>query len=330
VRTGGPGRSSMAGLALAAVVGWAPGASAHEARPALLALKEMGPALYSVAWYPPVLPGAEARVVPRFPPGCIWEGPRLTCSGELSGRIQIEGLERLRGRGPAEILFQVSFLAGDVQTAVLSAGRPFAEIGPPRAGGDDARVQIGAAYLKMGIEHILLGFDHLLFVAALVFLVGYSRRLVWTITAFTAAHSSTLAASALGWVRLPGAAVEVVIALSIALLAVECCKREETLTRRYPWLVSFGFGLLHGFGFAGALREIGLPQGQAALALTTFNLGVEIGQLALVGALYGLYLLVRAAKVLPVRLAIARTGFVYAVGGLACYWIVDRAAGLFF
>ena len=121
---------------------------------------------------------------------------------------------------------------------------------------------------------------------ALVLLVGFSTRLLWTITAFTAAHSLTLAASVLGLVSLPAGAVEIVIALPIVLVALECLQNADSFTRRHPWAVSFGFGLLHGFGFAGALAEIGLPLGQVPLALLCFNLGVELGQLVAVAALF--------------------------------------------
>jgi hypothetical protein len=299
-------------------------AGAHEARTALLALKELSPGTFSLAWYPPVRGPGGVEVIPRFPSGCRWEGIRLVCpedGGPLAGAIRFEGLESSR----AEVLVQVSWLGGASRTEVLSAARPALEVGAPgsqRA----AWGQIALGYLKMGWQHILAGFDHLLFVVALVLLVGHSGRLLWTITAFTAAHSLTLAASVLGLVTLPAAAVEIVIALSIALVAVECCKGGDSLTRRYPWLVSFGFGLLHGFGFAGALAEIGLPPGRAWLALLGFNLGVELGQLAAVATLYGVHRLLGRWPLLAARQALARTVVVYGIGTLAVYWAIDRAA----
>src|SRR5690242_1477012 len=148
--------------------------------------------------------------------------------------------------------------------------------------------EIARAYLVLGVEHILSGVDHLLFVAGLLFLVGFRRRLVGTITAFTVAHSLTLASSAFGWLTLRSPPVEASIALSIVLVASEALRQRETLARRTPSLVAFLFGLVHGLGFAGALKSIGLPQRHLPLALFTFNVGVEVGQLFVVLLAYGL------------------------------------------
>jgi hydrogenase/urease accessory protein HupE len=178
--------------------------------------------------------------------------------------------------------------------------------------------------LRLGVEHILGGFDHLLFVLGLVLLVRDGRRLVLTVTAFTVSHSLTLAASVLGWVTLPRAPVEAVIALSIVLLALECASPRPSLTRRAPWLVAFAFGLLHGFGFAGALAEIGLPPHQLATSLASFNLGVELGQLLVV---LPAFVALRAAA----RFAFAKQAenvLVYAIGGFAVYWSIERVSAL--
>jgi len=176
----------------------------------------------------------------------------------------------------------------------------------------------------LGIEHILTGIDHLLFVIGLLLLVGFTRRLVLTITAFTLAHSLTLASSALGWLTLRPPPVEATIALSIVLVAAEALHRRETLARRWPALVAFLFGLVHGLGFAGALKEIGLPESHLLVALLTFNVGVEIGQLMTVGAAL---LLWRVAARWP-RLARARTALLYAIGGVAAYWSWLRIAAI--
>jgi hydrogenase/urease accessory protein HupE len=181
--------------------------------------------------------------------------------------------------------------------------------------------EIGRAYVVLGIEHILSGVDHLLFVIALLFLVGFRRRLVGTITAFTLAHSLTLACSVLGWIALRPAPVEAVIAMSIVLVACEALRERETLARRMPALVSFLFGLVHGLGFAGALNSIGLPQSHLPVALLTFNLGVEIGQLMTVLAAYALVRLPWSG-----RLARARTPALYAIGAIAAYWSWSRIA----
>ena len=176
----------------------------------------------------------------------------------------------------------------------------------------------------LGFEHILGGIDHLFFVAGLLFLVGFRRRLIWTITAFTLAHSVTLALSVLGVVTLRSAPVEACIALSIVLVATEALRDRETLARRLPALVSFLFGLVHGLGFAGALKDIGLPESHLPLALLTFNVGVELGQLAMV-----LLAFVLVRLPLPDRyFVLARRPALYMVGGLAAFWSWERVAAI--
>lgn len=191
---------------------------------------------------------------------------------------------------------------------------------------DDRRgwSEIASAYALLGVEHILSGFDHLLFVIGLLFLVGFHRRLVWTITAFTAAHSLTLASAALGWLTLRPAPVEACIALSIVLVAAESLRSGQTLARRLPAMVAFVFGLVHGLGFAGALQEIGLPQNHLVVALLTFNLGVEAGQLLVVGCAWVVVLL---AGRLPWAARLRRPT-VYAIGSVAAYWSWLRVAAI--
>ena len=184
-------------------------------------------------------------------------------------------------------------------------------------------------YTLLGIEHILVGIDHLLFVLALLLLVRGWRRVLITITAFTGAHSITLAAATLGWVRVPQSPVEAVIALSIVLVAAEIVHRERgksSLAQQWPWAIAFTFGLLHGFGFAGALNEIGLPQQAIPLALLFFNIGVEIGQILFIVAVYLAWVL---AKRLIVRLPgpITNYGPAYVIGTLAAFWTIQRIAG---
>jgi hydrogenase/urease accessory protein HupE len=187
------------------------------------------------------------------------------------------------------------------------------------------RGEIARAYTLLGVEHILSGFDHLLFVAGLLFLVGFQRRLVGTITAFTLAHSLTLASSAFGWITLRAPPVEAAIALSILLVASEALRTQDTLARRLPALVSFLFGLVHGLGFAGALKDIGLPQRHLPIALLCFNVGVELGQLMVV-------LVAFAVVRLPISrrwLGPARRPALYVIGGLAAYWTWARIAAIF-
>jgi hydrogenase/urease accessory protein HupE len=180
--------------------------------------------------------------------------------------------------------------------------------------------EIASAYVVLGVEHILGGFDHLLFVLALLFLVSFNRRLVLTISAFTLAHSLTLALSALGLLTLRSPPVEATIALSIMLVAGEALHKEQTLSRRWPALVAFLFGLVHGLGFAGALADIGLPQNHLFVALLTFNVGVELGQLLVVLIAYLLY---RAFVNRP-KFVAARVPALYAIGSIAAYWSISR------
>jgi hydrogenase/urease accessory protein HupE len=183
----------------------------------------------------------------------------------------------------------------------------------------------------LGIEHILSGIDHLLFVLALVLLVHGPRRLLATITAFTAAHSLTLAGATLGWVHVPGPPVEASIALSIVFVASEIVhtrQGRDSVTQHYPWVVAFTFGLLHGFGFAGALAQVGLPQSSIPIALLFFNVGVEIGQLLFVGAVLAVIAVAwRAGQRLRLSLPAWHWRIApYAIGALASFWLIERIA----
>jgi hydrogenase/urease accessory protein HupE len=191
-------------------------------------------------------------------------------------------------------------------------------------------MQVARAYTRMGIEHILGGVDHLLFVLGLLLLVRGAWLLVKTITAFTIAHSITLAAATLGWVHVPQPPVEAVIALSILFLASELAKQYQGhigLMERYPWIVAFVFGLLHGFGFADALRRIGLPQSDIPLALFAFNVGVELGQLGFIAAMLGLLVLAKRINLAALLEHYLRPAAPYAIGVLASFWLWERLAG---
>ncbi|MCT4624175.1 MAG: HupE/UreJ family protein, partial [Schleiferiaceae bacterium] len=187
--------------------------------------------------------------------------------------------------------------------------------------------QVVKVYTILGVEHILFGFDHLLFVLALVMISKGKWKIVKTVTAFTIAHSITLTLASLGLVFIPGAPVEAVIALSIVFLALEILqlqKGKATLTSRKPWLVAFSFGLLHGFGFAGALSEIGLPQQAIPWALAFFNIGVELGQLAFVFFILGISVLVNRIIIVPKWIPKLSA---YAIGSVAAYWMIERVVG---
>jgi hydrogenase/urease accessory protein HupE len=257
----------------------------------------------------------------RWPQGCEAEANILRCGPQgLKGTLAIEGV----GERYSAALVKVYWLDGQSRVYTLTGAHPRVQL---YGSADDhrGRGEIASAYLQLGVEHILSGFDHLLFVFGLLFLVGFRRKLVWTITAFTAAHSLTLASAALGWLTLRSPPVEASIALSIVLVAGEALHRRLTLARRWPALLAFVFGLVHGLGFAGALQEIGLPQSNLPTALLTFNLGVEFGQLLTVGVAWVLWWAVLRRWPLAQR---ARTPTLYGIGTVAAYWSWVRVAAL--
>jgi hydrogenase/urease accessory protein HupE len=311
-------------------------AAAHDARPAYLEISETAPGGYAVLWRTPLLSGMPLPVRLGLPDGIrnVTEPARrelpdslverwlVQAEGGLSGkRIEFIGLQGTI----TDALVRVQTLDGAHSTTLVRPSRPWIEIEARRGS-----LAVAATYLMHGIEHILFGFDHLLFVLALVLIVANRRMLLWTVTAFTLAHSITLSLATLGFVQVPGPPVEATIALSILLLTYEIVRirrGETSLTARWPWVVAFSFGLLHGFGFAGALTELGLPRGDIPLALFSFNVGVEVGQLAFIAVVLGMIALARRLP-LPVpveRYALPAT--TYALGGLAAFWFVERVAG---
>ena len=262
----------------------------------------------------------DVELVPQWPEGCTSEPNAAHCPHGLKGTLQIDGV----GDRYSAVVVKISWRAGGQRVYTLTGGQPRVQL---FGSADDRRgwSEIARAYLVLGVEHILTGYDHLLFVLGLLFLVGFHRRLVWTITAFTAAHSLTLASAALGWLTLRPPPVEACIALSILLVAAEALNPRLTLARRWPALVAFLFGLVHGLGFAGALREVGLPANHLPVALLTFNVGVELGQLATVAAAW---LAVQFALRRWPRLVAARTPALYGIGSLAAYWSWVRVVAL--
>lgn len=295
---------------------------AHELKPAMLSLREVAPGRFEFSWHAPIgQRDLRAPMRPRFPEHCRVTSRSLDCGPRgLVGEIGFDGLERSVHR----VIVQIVWRDGSSRTELVNEQRPRVELGAVAAAAQSgALVDLAGAYAKLGIEHILTGVDHLLFVLGLLLLVGGGRLLIWTITAFTLAHSLTLAAGVLGVLTPPRAPIEAAIALSILLVAVECLKSGPSLTRRAPWAVSFGFGLLHGFGFAGALAEIGLPPNQVPLALASFNVGVELGQLGVIAVALGLGRLLVSARLRVQRL---EPVLVYAMGTAAAYWTIARIA----
>lgn len=307
-------------LLLATLALLAPAVGAHEMTMAEMQLRETSRGEFFWQWTATNerLPGKD--LTPVWPEGCRGDGNVLRCGESgLHGLLAMEGV----GKRYSAAIVKIFWLDGPSRVYTLTAGQPtvylYGSADDDRGMGDIAR-----AYGVLGVEHILSGYDHLLFVIGLLFLVGFRRRLLWTITAFTVAHSLTLASAALGWLTLRSAPVEACIALSIVLVASEALRERQTLARRLPALVAFIFGLVHGLGFAGALQEIGLPQQHLAVALLTFNLGVEFGQLLTVGAAW---LLVRLVQRQPWAGRLKRPAL-YAIGTLAAYWSMLRLAAI--
>jgi hydrogenase/urease accessory protein HupE len=247
---------------------------------------------------------------------------RIAVPGGMNGKpVTISGLAEAR----TDAIVRVVRLDGTEQVGrILPSAATFTVKPSP------GNFEVARTYTVIGIEHILLGFDHLLFVLALVMIVKSARKLLWTVTAFTLAHSITLSLATLGFIHVPGPPVEAIIALSIVFIASEIIHQRQGrdgLASRKPWVVAFAFGLLHGLGFAGALAEVGLPANAIPLALLFFNIGVELGQIAfIIAVLAGYKLLVKLVgeKFNLDRLAPIP---VYFIGGIASYWVIERVAG---
>ena len=303
-------------------------------RPAYLEIVEREPSIYDVLFKVPAvgddlrfalylqLPADVERIGPprgEFTGRAHVERTRIRRPGGLDGaEIAVDGLSATL----TDVLVRIERRDGSNQTLRLSPDRPSFVVAPA-----PGQLEIALTYTGLGVEHILLGVDHLLFVLALLVLVKSWRPLVWTITAFTAAHSITLVAATLGWVAVPPPPVEAVIALSIVLVAGEIIhgrRGRPGVSQRLPWLVAFSFGLLHGFGFAGALSEIGLPQQQIPLALFTFNVGVELGQLLFIGVAM---LLAQIPRLLRWREpSWWPSALAYGIGSVAMFWVIERVA----
>jgi hypothetical protein len=265
----GLGTGSLVVLCLGLIVTFS-AARAHDARPAYLEISQTMPDRYDVLWRTPVLSGMPLPVLLKLPDGLrevtaphrqelsdsIVERRVVEAPGGLAGRrIEFLGLQGTI----ADVLVRVRLTDGETTTMMVRPSQPWVEI--PAA--PDGPFAVAVAFVGHGISHILGGYDHLLFVLALLLIVRDTRVLVWTITAFTLAHSITLALATLGLAHVPGPPIEAAIAFSILLLASELVRLrrgEPSLTARWPWVIAFCFGLLHGFGFAGALSEIGIPR----------------------------------------------------------------------
>ena len=255
-----------------------------------------------------------------FPAPCHLRGDRLDCgASDLVGTLAFPWLEGTLTR----VVVDVEWRNGARLLRVITSGAPSLRLYGGPASGWRALPPIAVDYVRLGVEHILTGFDHLLFVLALFLLVGRGARLVATITAFTVAHSASLALTVLGVVRVAQAPVEASIALSVVLVCAECLRPRDSLAHRAPWAVAFAFGLLHGLGFASALLELGVPEQHLASALLCFNLGVELGQLMVIAVVIAVGRLVTRLRV---HNAWVRRSLIYAMGSVAASWSIDRIA----
>lgn len=308
-------------------------ASAHEVRPAYLEITEQPDGKAEVLWKQPSQGLLAVAIRPHISGGLIerapdtvqaaenfeirkWRGVDLGKKG-LGGReVRIEGLERTI----TDTLLLVHLKSGDQVQQVLTPAEPTFAI--------DAHAGAAVpAYLVLGIKHILTGIDHLLFVFGLFLLSAGWRQLLKTISAFTVAHSITLALTALKLLNVNPALIEAMVAYSILFLAVELVRKQrghDGITQRQPWLVAFGFGLLHGAAFAGALKEIGLPEGNIPLSLFLFNVGVEGGQLLFVAAIAALFWAVRRVRWPEAAPRLAWTAATYAIGSFSMFWFLER------
>ena len=310
-----------------AIMVWciAASASAHEVRPAFLRITETAAGEFNVAWKQPVISGQRLRIRPTFPENCTQTDPRLDRSGDTvaerfkvtcdlrQGAVSLPGLENTL----TDAFVEITYLDGTPRTALLKPSDPSLSLSAPRASPAND-------YLVIGLEHIIFGWDHLLFVIGLTLLVG-GRRVWGVATAFTLAHSITLAATAIGGISLPSRPVEILIAASIVLLGVEVLRKQKgqnTLGVRRPYLIAFAVGLIHGFGFAGALADIGLPQGTELLALLLFNFGVEMGQFAVIAL--SLIILWSVTKMGQNWRKVAETATVYGFSAVAMFWVIQR------
>jgi hydrogenase/urease accessory protein HupE len=323
-------------LVLLTALGHGPVAQAHDSRPAYLEINETAPGRYEVLWRTPLNAGMRLPVVLKFPDdtrnitapsikvfsGLLLESRWIDVgkAGLAGKRIEFVGLQATI----ADVLVRVQTLDGTQTTTLVHPSQPWVEIA-----GSQGIVAVAFAYLMHGFEHIMYGTDHLLFVLGLMLMVRDVWMLLKTITAFTIAHSITLAAATLGYVHVPSPPLEAAIALSIMFVGLEVLRSqrgETSLILRQPWLVAFAFGLVHGLGFASGLASLGLPQGDIPVALLFFNIGVEVGQLSFVALML---LLARCFDLLklnwpqPARMVPA-----YVVGSVGAFWTIDRIVAM--
>jgi len=299
-------------------------ARAHSVDSATLTLTEVANGKFAISWQSAAKTLNRLQDPARYPSTCHRRGDLLECGSlGLAGTIEFPWL----AGGRSHVTVVIDWLSGSRLLRIVDGRSPRISVyGIPASAGLRFLQPIALDYTRLGIEHILMGFDHLLFVLAISILVRRRKALVAAITAFTVAHSVTLAATVLGWLWLPAAAVETTIALSIVLACTECLRPSDSLAHRAPWLVTFAFGLLHGMGFASALLDTGLPEEHVASTLLFFNVGVEFGQLA---AIVAFLAITWSLKRIQMRPAWSMRALVYAMGVTAAYWSLERGLAMF-
>ena len=322
---------------LGVALGYSSSSYGHALQPGYLELRLIDRDLYAVVWKTPATGGRPMAIAADLPENCdpripgqpIWNGAAYvarwtaTCDGGLEGGvIRIDGLDQT----VTDVLVRFDFTDGVSESRRLTPGDSSFTV-PTQP----SRLEVVRTYFLLGVEHILSGIDHLMFVLALLLLVKGVRRVVVTVSAFTLAHSLTLAGATLGFVHMPGPPVEAAIALSIVFLASEIIHSRQGkpgLTEKYPWVIAFTFGLLHGLGFAGALSEIGLPQKAIPIALLFFNVGVEVGQLFFIASVLAVIALVRqiTRRINVPRPTWAWAVLPYSIGSVAVVWVIERIA----
>lgn len=317
---------------LVALVALASSCFAHEARPAYLEIKEIAPGQYSLLWRTPVLAGMRLPIALQLP-GDVKESREPNVqeladslierrwidagpNGLAGKRIDFPGLQATI----TDVVVRIEMLDGRKWTTIVHPSQPWVELAA-----NQSTWGVVATYIVQGVRHILFGADHMLFVLGLLLIVKDRWMLLKTVTAFTVAHSITLAIATLGYAEVPVVPLNAAIALSILFLGPEIVRSwrgETSFTIRHPWVVAFAFGLLHGFGFASALTSAGLPRHELPLALVSFNVGVELGQLTFIGLILALERSFRILEVRWPRWAQALPG--YTVGSLGAFWTIQR------
>ena len=302
-------------------------ATAHEVRPAYLSITEDSTAEFTVIWKQPILDGKRLRIKPIFPEICtksnskksienstIIEKLNLNCE-LVKGEILISGLEQTM----TDVIIKIDYQSGKRNTSLVKPNDPKFILGAKTS-------TIGNNYLSIGIDHILKGWDHLLFIIGLVLLIN-RKQILGVATAFTVAHSLTLGLAAFSIINLPSQPVEILIAMSIVLLGIEIMRKKSgatSISSKHPYYIALLIGLIHGCGFAGALADIGLPKGMELFSLLLFNLGVELGQFAVIGlAILALTILTRVSVDLRKMTEVILT---YGISSIGMFWIIERAS----